>query len=599
MNKASTLQPPTHTRLGLTGQLIAQATRLQAKIQAAEQSFEAGRPEVARDLASQAAQQARLGQHRHLLGWALMLLGRAEMRLDQPLAAHAAATEAYGLLRACGDVPRQLWALNTCATVQVKCGDASRSFELYRQGLAVAQAEGCAAPRCALLINLSNRLLEAAEHAEAVQCLREAVDAASQAPQLPGQWIDARSRLALAHVAHADALDKQGQTAAAQAQRTAAALALPLLNAHHWRGFSNSESYALWSQAEVLAALGRWAEARLATATALWSARRKGPLQHGDGFLVAAELHRRSGHLQRAIGYEVRGLALRRLAGDGLETTACLRRLVRLQALTQNWGAAVANQLALKAHLDQQQFLARALRCRLATLARQAERRSYQDNEAQLHSRRLAIIGRLIGQTHHALHAPIAQAHALAAMALALPLPSLSTTALAALLAEVNLCIDRAGDLVSQLKLFSYRSTPQPMALSLHAAMQNAWQGLSQHVGPRVLKIELGDDAPMQAWADAQRLGILLKVLLIELSQPDRALLVRASVAGVGLGDVCLCIQTESAQAVIHEDGQLLGPSLGITLCMEIAKEMKGNLTVSRVARGWVQHVLRLPVARA
>jgi hypothetical protein len=137
------------------------------------------------------------------------------------------------------------------------------------------------------------------------------------------------------------------------------------------------------------------------------------------------------------------------------------------------------------------------------------------------------------------------------------------------------------------------------MALSLHAAMQNAWQGLSQHVGPRVLKIELGDDAPMQAWADAQRLGILLKVLLIELSQPDRALLVRASVAGVGLGDVCLCIQTESAQAVIHEDGQLLGPSLGITLCMEIAKEMKGNLTVSRVARGWVQHVLRLPVARA
>jgi C4-dicarboxylate-specific signal transduction histidine kinase len=54
---------------------------------------------------------------------------------------------------------------------------------------------------------------------------------------------------------------------------------------------------------------------------------------------------------------------------------------------------------------------------------------------------------------------------------------------LAPLLAELSQTIDRAAGLVSQLKLFSYRSSPQPMALSLHESLLDAWKGLDTHIG--------------------------------------------------------------------------------------------------------------------
>jgi tetratricopeptide (TPR) repeat protein len=561
-----------------------------ATVQAAEQSFEHGRPQEAREHAARAVTMARSINDAPLLGWALMVLGRSEMRLDNVLAADAAATEAYELLKACGDLPRQLWALNTCATVQVTCGDATRSIELYRQGLAVAPTDDCAQPRCALLINLANRLQEVAEYAEAVQCLRDAVDAASRPPQLPGQWIDACSRLAQMHISHADALDAQGLHPAAQAEREAAAAALPRLNALNWRRFTNSESYALWSQTEVLAALGRWVQARQAAAAVLWSARGKGPVTRGNGFVVLAELHRRSGRLQRAIGYETRALALWHQVGDGLETTSCLRRLTRLHALMQHWGAAVTCQAALHKHLDQQQLSARALRCRLAALKRQDERRGYQGHGAQVHSRRLALIGRLIAQTHQAMLTPVARAHALAEQALAgPPLP-----ALIALLTELSRCIAQAGGLVGQLKVFSYRSSPQPLALSLRDAVYQAWHALAPHLGPRLIELNLGDDAPAQVWADAQRLGIVLKLLLIELCQPATTWAVSARLESAGDDGLCLRLERTGGRACVGDE--TAAPA--VSLCLEIAKEMGGELICEAAPGSPMRYVLRLPLAR-
>jgi signal transduction histidine kinase len=549
--------------------------RALAAVHAAEQAFESGHPEQARELATEAAALALRCTDDPLRGWALMVLGRAEMRLANDLAADAAAGQAHALLQACHDLPRQLWSLNTRATVQLNCGNTDNCVALLRQGLALAAAPGCAAVRCALLINLSNRLHDTGEFGEAVQCLRDAATAADEPPRLPGQALDVASRLALAHIEYALALEADGRKADAHAQRNAAAAALPELDLARWRDFSNSESYALWSQAYTLIALGQWSGARRVIATSLRLARQGGVTTHGPSLRALAELHRSSGRLARALHYEEKALAVWRQVGYAYQAADALQRMAQDHATLAHWHAAVACHKAMRAYVQSEQLRASRLRCRVAAVQRQSQRRQHEAAEQLQHLQRLAIVGRLIAQTHHALSTPIAAVHHLARELLGRP----DSATQVQLLGALNKNLDRAGHLVGQLKLFSYRYAPQAFALSLHEALLGAWHGLGPHVGARWVDLDAREETPLQAWADPQRLGILFKVLLLELTQACRASLVRVRtrVAGENVVQLMLDAKLDESRWAASS------ASLGMSLCREIACEMGGTL---RIAEG-------------
>jgi C4-dicarboxylate-specific signal transduction histidine kinase len=558
-------------------------------------------------LAERAVEAARELGDPHLLGWGLMLLGDAASILGRPVKAYAAASEAYDLLGTCGDVARQIAALETCSSVAYFCGDTARSIQLHRQALAAsAHRPDCAALRCKSLINLSLLLhQDAAEYAEGIQCCAEAAELAMQLPQDPGWRVTATTRQAYLHVKYADALADQGKHAEASAQLAQAAQVLPTQDPRSWRSFSFPERNALMFQVVVLAALGRWPMARLAAAATLHLSRLPAsPYSVRIGGLESLyELHLRSGRLQRAMRYTARTLEVSRNAGEESEPTRCLQRLAKLHAQAGAYDQALACGKELQARQSLQSLQANVLHCRLAAIERQADRRRYQAREALGHAQRIAVIGRLIAQTHHALSAPIERAHSLAAAALALAGQPATAPSLGSTLEELSHCIDRAAALASQLKLFSYRSMPQPMALSLRDALLSAWHGLAPHLGTsaqHLATLDVADPARVHAWADAQRLGIMLKVLLIELTKgtgseaaPNT---VRARIERGEASTALLHIEAGGrapAHAQAATDAQQASTTLGVTLCVEIAGEMGGALHAAHDEHDGGSRVLR------
>jgi hypothetical protein len=593
--------------------LLQQAEQAQQQVQFAQMQA----------LAERAVTAARELGDPHLLGWGLMLFGRAAWNLARPVQAYAAASEAYDLLGTCGDVARRIAALETCASVAYFSGDTARSMELQRQALAAsAHRPDCVEIRCKALINLSLVLhQDAAEYAEAIQCCAEAAALAMQLPQQLGWRVSAATRQAYLHVKYADALAEQGQHAEARAQLAQAAQVLPAMDPRSWRSFSRPQRNAMMFQVVVLASLERWPMARLAAAATLHVSRVPDSAysERVGGLESLYELHLRSARPQQAMRYAVRTLALSRTTGDESEPSRILQRLARLHAQAGAYDQALACGKELQARQSLQRLQANVLNCRLAAIERQADRRRYQAREALGHAQRIAVIGRLIAQTHHALSAPIERAHRLAAAALALAGQSAPAPALGPALEELSQCIDRAAALASQLKLFSYRSMPQPMALSLRDALLDAWHGLAPHLGTsaqHLATLDVADPAGVHAWADAQRLGIMLKVLLIELikgagrgagsdAAPNP---VRARIEPGEASTALLHIEAGGrapahAQVPAPTDAQQASTTLGVTLCMEIAGEMGGVLhaahDVCDSGGGVLRYRLQLPDAQS
>ncbi len=571
-------------------------------VQQAEQAFERGEFAIAQEAAERAVALARADGDRHTMGWGLMVLGRTESSAGRVAQAYAAASEAYEVLGVCGDIPRRLFALNTCAVSHEYGGDSARSIELLRQGLTIAQGPDNSIPRGKLLTNVALLLGYRAEYAEAIQCLSEAVTLTKQLPGPRDEWHSAAIRLAFVMLNHARHLSAQGRPEEADAQLDAASNALPPIDLTAWRSFSVAMLYALPVLVEVLAGIGRWPMARLTAAVTLRFARRpgNGPLALGEGLWAVATLYRLGGRPERAIHYEMLVLKARRAHGDQPSIRESLKTLSDLYAQTGDYRRALAYRKELKGQQSQQRQEADALRCRLAAIERQSDRRRYEANEALVHAQRLAVIGRLIAQTHHALSAPIERACSLSAMALALSNQAAPHTSPASVLEELSQTIDRAASLVNQLKLFSYRSTPQPMALSLRDALIGAWQSLEPHVSTRVAQIEVVDDAQLQVWGDAQRLGILLKVMLIELARgagSDAApVAVRARIEPGEQTTLVLLIEAGSAR--VHAASTQGPVSIGAMLCIEIASEMGGSLRAGRDPDGVLRYRLGLPDAR-
>jgi tetratricopeptide (TPR) repeat protein len=518
-----------------------------------------------------------------LLACALMEEGWLDYNAGRPLAAYAVSSEACRLFAACNDAGRHAQALNTCALACISGDDLASRVELLRKGLRLAEGLDHASIRRRLLHNLAVGLCENNEYDEAVECLSEGVDLVRRSGLPHRVWEAMASRLAHTHLQYADHLSRRGRTDQSRIQLEAAATTLPSLSPACWQGADRESFVALWAQIEVLASLERWDSARRAAAACIRFARRsrRNLINLGWALTALSALHRRQGRLQRAIRNDQRTLTVWRRANYETEVIACLGRLSDLHARSGAYHSALALRKELAAHQSRRRREAGALRCRLAAVERQAERRRRHAHEALGHAERLAVVGRLIAQTHHALSAPIIRTQDLTGQALA---SSIHPAALRPLLADINHAVDSAAGLVSQLKLFSYRSSPQPMALSLHKALLDAWQGLDPHVESRSADLRVGGRTQLLIWGDAQRLGIMLKVLLIELMQQagsNRAPVVIGAHIDAGRADTVV-LRIEAWSEAIPCPASAPSPSVGAALCMEIAAEMQGELRAVR-----------------
>jgi tetratricopeptide (TPR) repeat protein len=550
-----------------------------ALLEEAERVYRCSDYAASSKLTQRAAALARRRGDGATLGRALVNASRLAGIAGQPLTAYETASEAYRLLADCGDVNRQLQALSVCIAVHDQCDDRATCVDLLRQGLLLAVGSDRLSIRGTLLHNLAVSLSDRGEHAEALECLKEAFDILSPLPQRAQQKEAIAVRLALEHQLYAEHLRDQGRDAQAEHQRRAALDSAPPMPQASWRTASPHDVYCFNQQVELRAAFGQWTAARFAAAMGIRFARRRtGALVNFAWALVsAAKLYRRRQQFDRAIRCEQRALAAWRTAEIAAGTLESLQRLAELHALNGDHRRALALRREWVLLQSRRRQEAGALRCRLAAIERQLGRRRRQAEEAAAHAQRLAIIGRLIAQTHHALSAPIGHARHLAAQALAC---AHSPQALRPLLDQINQAIDSAAGLVSQLKLFSYRSSPQPMALSLHQALLDAWQGLASHIGSGRADLHVSGRTQLQVWGDAQRLGIMLKVLLIELTQqPGSSGAPVVIGAHIGTGDADTVVLHIEARGRSMPAGTAAEPvSLGAALCMEIATEMRGEL---------------------
>jgi tetratricopeptide (TPR) repeat protein len=585
-----------------------------ALVQQAEQAAHRSEYGRALELSKLAESCARKHDDQHLLAYALLVCAGAEWDVGQTPSSYAHAIQAYSMFGSCGDTTRQLRALNLCAGALYVGGDRARSIKLFQQGVSFALGPDQVAIRAMMLRNLAEIFGEEAEYAEALACVTEAVALLREVPELRGQWVYFATEEAYIRVQYANDLKSRGLIQASLVQRQAAVEALPPLDYAAWRTFSRHEVHSLFGRVRVLAELKRFSEARHVAAISLVVGRRAGrrSFRLNTSLLAISVLCRACGAIRLAIRAERRALKNLEHMPRHPEIIAILHRLAQDYAQLGDYANAMAYRREIAGLATKQQRQAAALRSRLAAIERQAERQRYRANEALVHTQRLAVIGRLIAQTHHALSAPTERVLTLARKAQALSGRDAALVEVKPVLDQISRTINQAAALVNQLKLFSYRSTPQPMALSLSEALRSAWQGLAPHLGAgvRLAQLEVQDDAPhLQAWGDAQRLGIMLKLLLIELTQqatPDgNPLMIQAHIedanANANANAMVLRLRFAGQQrmALLGSEPAQAQATLGVVLCQEIASEMGGALDMHGANAGTPQrYQLRLPRAK-
>jgi C4-dicarboxylate-specific signal transduction histidine kinase len=163
---------------------------------------------------------------------------------------------------------------------------------------------------------------------------------------------------------------------------------------------------------------------------------------------------------------------------------------------------------------------------------------------------------------------------------------------LSAALRGVVAHIDDATALTRQLRMFSYRAAPQAMVLDLPLALQEAWNGMAiGRSGPRE-PLVLHGVAPPQVRGDAQRLAVLLRILLIEIERLGGAQAPQVMLSMNGSA-VRVLFASPSREA----DASAVG-GVGFTLCEEIAREMQGGLWRMEAPQGELRVALELPAER-
>jgi tetratricopeptide (TPR) repeat protein len=573
----------------------------------AGEAIEAGQFQTTGQLAKRALEHAREGGDDAAIAASLVMLAFTESNCGHIEAAYSYVCEAYPLLQRSENTTLQLRLLNLYALVREKAGDQLLAVEIWRSALKSVSGTTASGPRCVMLYNLADVLLSHDEYVEAIQALSQTVQLARQGPEERGRYTDCASDLACAYVRYADHLACAGREADAQAQLDAAASILPPLDPFKWRSFSYLEHSSLSPQAEVLAALGHFARARSAAAARLRFVRQQ-PGVHEFRAMAQqelADLHRRSGRKQRAIFWQQHALSTWRVLRNQTAVRDAMRKLAQFHADAGDYAQALQVQKEAWAAMVSFESERNALSRRLAVIEREVEAQLTDARDKLAHLQHLSIIGRLIGQIHHALQAPIRRTQHLCALALRAHESALTESrhapGLPTLLSAVSRSVDEAANLSRQIKIYAYRASAMTTTISVTTALHEVWATLAPHVDERRRSLRVTGDAGLHVRADPQRLGVLLTLVMIELvkrqSADEGCALVTATVEPLAPRSVALVLDSQSNSDAT--DGDLLTMSLVETLCKHLATEMGATLSCIRLHPALLRCILVMPDAAA
>jgi C4-dicarboxylate-specific signal transduction histidine kinase len=268
-----------------------------------------------------------------------------------------------------------------------------------------------------------------------------------------------------------------------------------------------------------------------------------------------------------------------------LEQLEAQDRLLQMHVARGDHAQALAGLRAARAERVRLEIEQARLSCCLAAVERQVRLRQAVQHEAQAHMQRLAVVGRLMADIHHALDRPLTQVQQALAACAAAATPDVQGPALL----QVVRHVEAAAGLARQLRMFSYRAAPQPMVVNLQDSLREAWDGVALRRSGTARQLQVTGDPLTQVRADVQRLAVLLRILLIEVDQawPEGAL---AAHLAQGPGGGCLQLGGMTAATTAGPAG------VGLTLCREIAEELAGALTHGHTAAGGAAFLLELPL---
>jgi tetratricopeptide (TPR) repeat protein len=529
-----------------------------------------------------------------LLGWALLLQASLLGYKGQIELAYDAISQACALVRDSALLGR---AMNVRAAILTQSGDIGRALDGFQQGLReLAQQYSPAAVelRCFMLMNLGVVLSDhAGEHEEAVRCCEDAMKLAHTRMDEPfthqSALIESTSNCCARRLClYARELEREGQIDQARDALVRASQALMPITGY-WFEIDQLNQFS-----RVLtchASLGRMGDARALALHLLRRARLAAtPIVHKETVHESLrEFSDLSGSVRRRLLHEKRLLLLVELTGNSTGKTKWQRHIAQSHAELSEHGQALSMLKAYREQMDAKRKADALLRSRLLSIERRSQRDGEQARQQQLHLRRLSVLGRLIGHSQHRLNEPLQQADRLLHDA---PQDAQQDAqGLLSTLHELNRCIDSAAALVSQLKLFSYRSRPQPTTVPLQQELLEAWAGLESHVEMGLAQmsvVERPSAAAAQVWVDPQRLAILFKILLVELLQDPQLERVRAVIDSAPDGQIELSLECDGAAPNSHAD------SLGLQLCVDIAQELGGSLSMTDSSES-LCYRLRLP----
>jgi tetratricopeptide (TPR) repeat protein len=555
------------------------ASSVEAALVKADELLRDGDYAACAQIVEDAIETSRRLNEEQLLGWAMLLRCAVLIERDgQPELAYEAASQAYGLLRKPEFRAR---AVNARAGILYDSGDLGRALEGLQQALRELTPQRTPESvhiRWLILQNLAIVLNEGFdEQKEAARCCQEALELATAPVNepfaiQPALIQDARVNYAKYLCIYANSMKREGRLEeASEALHTASKVLtlVPMAQPTRGRAMANS----LQSMMYCLTSLGRMQQARTLALQLLRSTRFSALRSRSRHVLHDAlqQFHSLSGSTRRRLLHEKKLLKLSNLKGNAID------RMTRQRQVAQSYAELAMHEQALsmlksyREQLDVRRKSDALLRCRLASIERRAERDTEQARQQQLHLRRLSVLGQLIGQNQHRLNEPLQRAHRL------LQDPPQDPAGLLSTLNELNGYIDSAAALVSQLKLFSYRSRPQPITVPLKQELLDAWAGLEPHVDlsqAQMTVVERKSAESAQAWADPQRLAILFKIFLVELLQDQQLDRIRAVIDNTAQEQITLSFECDAIALSNKSD------SLGMQLCMDIAQEMGGRLLV-------------------
>lgn len=519
-----------------------------------------------------------------VLGQALLLQAHYAYRLFDYALAYESALDAAAALARCGDTERRGRALNYCFITCIETGDLVRAFEHSTRALALAEACGNPLQRATLLHNQAVVFEMIADYDTALACLDQSARLHDGLHDgAPGAFF-ARVNAAGIHLTLSEAAVDAGDGIQAEAHRAAAARELPPLRA-------DAAPAALQTWLSIQSRLGNLDAAREAALICVAKARRNRSSERYRTYamLALADYHLARGRADRGVLCLRNAVHKLRAARNQSHLGATERRLAALHAGMGQHEQALRWIRQAEADNTRLQAERHEVRWSFAESDRDEKRRRSLRDEVLVHVQRLDVIGRLIAEIHHALARPLAAARAtLQQLLAATDLPH-DPRRLRLALDDVIEQVDAASALVRQLKMFSYRASPQPSEVNLCLALEQAWADASLWRRGRARALFINWRKRTVVNVDAQRLAVLLRILLIEADRVTAPADLSATLDSDGTlcGMVLGCGTAELARVT---------GCVGIMLCAEIAHEVGGRLVCETAPDQRVLLHLQLPL---